>query len=124
MRKEAAIQREFILWLKQPEVQQMLGGCIGVASNNNEHARHQLSMGVDVGSPDLLLRTRRLGVTYFLYIEMKTKSGKLKPSQVEWNSDFDANYRSSTCKRAVAHSLLDAKRAVTEWSTTLPFQAV
>lgn len=104
----------------------MTGLCsskIGVAANNNEHARHHVDLGVDVGSTDLLLRTKRGKLTYFLYLELKkTKKngGRLSQDQIDWNEDFDANYASENCSRAVAYGLQEAKDAIINWIEGLP----
>jgi hypothetical protein len=88
---------------------------IGVASNNNEHARHAVDMGVDVGSPDLLWRMRHGGVTYFLYMEMKRAKGVLSPDQIEWNEEFDKHFVSDNCERCVAYGLKEAQNLVKSW---------
>lgn len=83
-----------------------------VASNNNEHARNYVNMGVDVGSPDLLITWRKDDICHMLYLELKTKTGKLSQPQIEWNADFDANFESSNCKRAVAYGFSEAKEII------------
>ena len=88
---------------------------VKIASNNNEHARHAVSMGVDVGSPDLLLYTRKYDVTYFLFLELKKKKGKLSESQKEWNEIFDKSYKSKNCIRDVAYGFEQARNIISTW---------
>jgi hypothetical protein len=86
-----------------------------VSANFNEFAREHKSMGMDVGSPDLRLEMKRGDVTYILYLELKTKKGKLSKSQKAWNEDFDANHASSNCTRAVAYGFTQAKEEIDLW---------
>lgn len=93
---------------------------VAFASNNNEHARHCVDMGVEVGSTDLALRTRRGNTTYFFYLELKKLKGKLSPDQTAWNEDFDMHYVSSNCQRDVAYGLQEAKNKIIGWLGSLP----
>jgi len=88
-----------------------------VASNNNEHARNYVNMGVDVGSPDLLITQRKGDVVHMLYLELKTKAGKLSDNQMAWNKDFDEHFACKNCKRDVAYGFSEAKRIVSEFLT-------
>lgn len=101
-RVEAAIQRAVIAYIRKrfPHVK--------IAASQNENSRHAASQGMDIGEPDLRLLWRTGGVTHLLYLELKTKKGRLSPSQIAWNADFDANYSSDNCTRAVAYGLDDA----------------
>lgn len=76
---------------------------IKVAANFNEYARQHKDMGMDVGSTDLRISWRLRGIYHVLYLELKTKKGKLSPEQILWNEDFDENFASENCKRAVAY---------------------
>lgn len=87
-----------------------------VAANNNEHAREHVDMGVDIGSADLVI-CRKIGdTTYFLYLELKTKKGKLSINQKKWNEDFDQNYKSSNCIRAIAYGYNQAIEEINLWT--------
>lgn len=92
---------------------------VAVTSNNNEHARHHVDMGVEVGSADLTLRQRRGDVTHFLYLELKRKNGILSDSQKQWNADFDLHYASDNCKRAVAYGLIEAQEIIMGWLSSV-----
>lgn len=111
-------------WMKSSEgTKSFFDTPVAFASNNNEHARHQVGMGVEVGSADLLLRTRRGDITYFFYLELKKlkkNGGKLSPDQIKWNEDFDTHYASSNCQRDVAYGLQEAKDKIIEWVSSLP----
>src|SRR5690348_6725880 len=110
MKVEAAIQRALVQWMRL----EMTQFPIKIASNNNEHARNYINMGVDVGSPDLLITWRKNDIAHMFYLELKTKKGKLSKSQVEWNEDFDKNFACNNCQRAVAYGFSDAKKIVSE----------
>lgn len=72
-------------------------------------------MGVDVGCPDLILSVvRDDGITALLYLELKTRNGKLGKSQIEWNKRFDA-YPSTNAMRAVAYEYDEAIKIIQEW---------
>lgn len=106
--------------MKSSEMTQYASSPIAFAANNNEHARHHVDMGVETGSADILFRTRRANITYFLYLELKKLKGKLSPDQIKWNSDFDAHYASSNCQRDVAYGLQEAKDKIIGWLASLP----
>lgn len=89
------------------------------AANFNEFARHNADMGMDKGSPDLRLESIHDNITYILYLELKTKKGKLSKDQIKWNENFDKNRASSNCKRAVAFGFDDAKKIITDWQNNL-----
>jgi len=112
---ESAIQRALIYWMGTKS----FSSKIKIVSNNNEHARHFVNMGVDIGSPDLLLYTRKNELVYLLFLELKKKTGKLSPAQIEWNSDFDENYKSDNCKRAVAYGYNEAIKIIEEWAASI-----
>lgn len=87
-----------------------------IASNGNENSRQFVDMGMDVGDTDLRLSYRGSNNIYtMLYLELKKKKGKLLPSQIEWNEDFDRNYVSSNCQRAVAYGYEEAQRIIADW---------
>ena len=90
---------------------------IKIASNNNEFARHCLDMGVDVGSTDLTISYRWANVLQVLYLELKTKNGRLLDSQIEWNAEFDEHFASVNCQRAVAYGFEKAKIICTAFFT-------
>lgn len=100
---EAAIQRALVYWVKEHYPQ------VKIAASQNENSRHAINMGMDIGEPDLRLLFRREEVTFLYYLELKSRKGKLKPSQVKWNRDFDDHYASPNCKRDVAYGFEDAK---------------
>lgn len=72
-------------------------------------------MGVEVGSTDLVLRMRVGCITYFLYLELKKRNGKLSQDQIDWNEEFDTHYKSDNCIRAVAYGFEEAREIVIQW---------
>lgn len=72
-------------------------------------------MGMDVGSPDMRFEIVHNKITYVLYLELKTKKGKLSKSQKEWNDRFDRHFLSANCKRDVAYGFTQAKEAISAW---------
>jgi len=85
---------------------------IKVAANNNEHARHHVGMGVDVGSPDMRFEWVVGGTTQILYLELKAKNGRLSDSQRKWNEEFDLYFATDNCSRAVAYGFNEAKQII------------
>lgn len=91
-------------------------GALKVAANFNEHARHCMDMGGDVGSPDLRIeQLRNDGITHILYLEIKTKTGRLSQDQLDWNANFDACFLSKNCTRAVARGYKEALKIIDGW---------
>lgn len=88
---------------------------IKIAANFNEHARNHGDTGMDKGSPDLRFERKINGTTQILYLELKTKKGKLSKPQIAWNKDFNENFASSNCKRAVAYGYSEAIKIIDNW---------
>jgi hypothetical protein len=87
-----------------------------IAASQNENSRHMVNMGMSLGEPDLRLYCRYDdGILHMLYLELKTKKGRLQPSQIEWNKEFDEHYAAPNCHRAVAYGFAEAKEIITEW---------
>ena len=111
MHIERAIQKALVSYLRT----KYHGSNLKIAANNNEHARHAVDLGVDVGSADLTLSTRVGNITHFLYLEIKKTKGRLKPAQIEWNTDFDANFAADNCERAVGYGLAECREIIDNW---------
>ena len=75
-------------------------------------------MGMDIGQPDLVLSCRNgYGIYCVLYLELKTKAGRLGENQIIWNEDFDKNFSASNCERNVAYGFSEAKQIIIAWLT-------
>ena len=75
-RVEAAIQRNYVSWIKENYPQVIIN------ATANEHSRKHMSEGHEAGITDLLLFARDADrVVHILMQEMKTKKGKLSKSQ-------------------------------------------
>lgn len=92
---------------------------IRIAASQNENSRHAMHLGTDAGEPDIRLMTRPKDITHHFYLELKTKKGKLRSTQEQWNQEFDKFYASDNCKRDVAYGLIDAKYMVDKWIRSL-----
>ena len=112
---EAAIQRELVRYLARTQ----FSFEIKVAASQNENSRHAVNQGMDKGEPDLRLAVRVDDTAHFFFLELKTLTGTLIPSQIEWNADFDENYASSNWSRDVAYGLVEAKEKINNWLLTL-----
>jgi hypothetical protein len=85
----------------------------------NEDSRHNVDMGVDVGTTDLHLGTRCDDIFHCFYLELKTTEGELQQSQIDWNERFDKRFACSNAKRHVAYGLDEAKKAIDNWLQNL-----
>ena len=109
---EAAVQAALIVWIHYTFP------VIKVIPIANETMRKQ---DIDNGHPDLLLVCRKSGITYYFHLELKTlkrrtaKNGGLRQSQIDWNKDFDKNFKSANATRDVAHGFKDARELITAW---------
>ncbi len=96
-----------------------------IATSQNENSRHAVDLGMDVGETDIRLSARRNYILYMLFLELKTKGkrlkngqlakGALKESQIEWNENFDANFKSKNACRDIACGFLEAKQKILQW---------
>lgn len=75
---EDAIQKELICWLRQeyPTAK--------VTATRNE-SNYRRTDEIEVGMPDLLIRQPRGEVMHLIYFEIKTKKGRLSPTQISWS---------------------------------------
>lgn len=70
---------------------------------------------MDVGEPDLRISATVRSTYHILFLELKTKNGELKQSQIEWNAEFDENFAAFNCKRDVAYGYIDAQNKIKDW---------
>ena len=104
---EASIQRALVAWLKEHYKHVMIQATL------NEHSRTQMGMGCTVGIPDLLLFWRRGGVLNVLFLELKTKTGRLSDSQHSWKDAWlDSFLAAPNTHYAVAKGFGAAKEVV------------
>lgn len=113
MNIERAIQKALVDWIANTYPM------IKVAASQNENSRHAVDLGMDVGEPDIRLLIRVGKIAYLHYLELKKTKGRLNPSQISWNADFDENYLSDNCTRSVAFGFSQAKEWVTQWYQTV-----
>lgn len=101
---ESAIQRALVDWLASNYRHVM------VQATLNENSRNYMSMGCTVGIPDLMLFWRRGGILQVMFLELKTKTGRLSKSQTGWKEAwFDALLKEKNAHYAVAYGFSDAK---------------
>lgn len=86
-----------------------------ITTTANEKSYRQSKHIGSVGITDILIFDTRSDVMYVLFLELKKKNGKLLPSQITWNSVFDAKHVASNNMRAVAYGFDEAKRIIAEW---------
>jgi len=103
---EAAIQRALVKWIPAE---------VHVIATLNEDSRHKLTMGVDVGCPDLLLFYRGRSVLHVFFLELKTKTGSMRYTQKEWAEGYLANLQSINTSYATAYGLEEAQGYVEAW---------
>lgn len=114
-RTEASIQRNLVKWIKEtyPNVK--------VIAAQNENSRHATEQGTDVGLPDLILMWRVDDILEVFFLELKTKKGRLQPSQKEWAADYAKRFISENTHYDVAYGFSEAKKKIAEViSTPLP----
>ena len=92
---------------------------VKVSSSQNENSRYHSNMGMDVGQPDLVFMVRSDDVLHILFLELKTKKGKLRESQKLWNDDFDKNFLSKNATRDVAYGFSEAQEKIKGFLSTL-----
>ena len=90
---------------------------VRVIAPMNEDSKHRAYMGMDAGCPDLIILIEGKGV---MFLELKTKKGKLSASQKKWNDEFDAHYKSKHCTRAVAYGYDEAVEIINSALTDAP----
>jgi len=78
-----------------------------------------VDMGMDVGTTDLQLSARVESIYYMFYLELKTKDGELRESQIEWMDDFDKNFKCDNATRDVAYGFSEAKEKIIAWADSL-----
>lgn len=110
---EGAIQRELVKWLR------LTYPLIEIRYNKNENKANKVQAIVDkklgqaiAGTPDLTLFCNKRGYTYILELELKTKTGKLSPSQKLWHSKFIST---ANRKAVIAYGFVEAITAVERW---------
>lgn len=117
---EAAIQREFVRWVRDDFVL-LLGDDITdftIVAVRNEASTSAMSlaldkkMGLTPGFPDLIITFIKDEVKHIYYLELKTMKGTLSKSQKEWHSKF---IETGNSKLAVAKGLDAAKARMIGW---------
>ena len=107
---EKVIQVALVRWVREE-----FGGTVTVSKSGNENSQRHLKEGVDVGEPDLWIYDTR----GMLRLELKTLTGKLQDSQIDWNEWFDARTWEVGGKpwmtRAVAYGFKEAREIITKW---------
>jgi len=106
---EKAIQAALLSWLKENYP------TILVTATLNEASYKEVRQIGSTGISDLILFAVKNDIMYILFLELKKKKGKLKPSQILWNVDFDARFKCSNNMRDVAYGFAEAKYIIEKW---------
>ena len=115
-RVEAAIQRALVDWFCKTYKDYMLTATL------NENSRHNIEMGVVVGITDLLIFARKDDILHVFFHELKTKNknSRISPSQVDWHKKiYIPKLQASNTHYAVSKGLSEAKKEITEWTTSV-----
>jgi hypothetical protein len=106
--------------MKLPSTMKLFGDRhINICAAQNENSRHSTDLGLDAGRPDTELETRVDDILYIFYLELKKLNGKLLPSQIKWNENFDKYRVSKNAKRDVAYGFEQAKEKILAWAESL-----
>jgi len=106
---ERAIQRAVFAWLTKEYPNVM------VHATMNEANYKDMAMGNCEGIPDLILWWTKDFELHTFFLELKTRKGKLSPSQKRWATEMKPVARNTYY--SVAYGLSDAK---TQLSSVLP----
>lgn len=109
---ESAIQRNLVKEIRRDYPH------LKIIAAQNENSRHMASMGMDVGLPDLMLMERHGDVLRILFLELKTKKGKLQKSQKEWKKGYDLMYAASNTAYGVAYGIQQAREIISSFVLT------
>ena len=114
-RVEAAIQRNYVAWVKENYPQVIIN------ATANEHSRKHMSEGHEAGITDILLFARDAdGVVHILMQEMKTKKGKLSKSQKNWHENrFIPFLEGEYTMWVVSYGFVEAKKHFLVWAKNL-----
>lgn len=110
-KKEAAIQRAIVRWIKD----EYPNHWIKVCAPQNENSRMHADMGMDKGCPDLILSTTYDDVYHVFYLELKASNGRLLDSQKKWAEEFEKHYAASNTSYDVAYGFKEAKIMIDRW---------
>lgn len=98
---EDAIQKEFIRWFKENYPS------IDIFATRNEDS-YRRSKELEIGLPDIIIRFPVDDIRHIFYLEIKTKKGRLSPSQIEWakkplmsNEHYAVAYGLEECRDSV-----------------------
>lgn len=104
---ERAIQKAVIYWVKKNHPSLIITG-----TDNENNYKDVGSIG-SLGITDLLLFHPKGQI---LFCELKTKTGKLKPSQITFNEFFDTYFApTQNYTRAVAQGYNAALEIISNW---------
>ena len=107
---ENAIQRAYVAWIRDgwPDVK--------VIATLNENSMHCMDLGCDLGITDLILMKRhRAGALRLLFQELKTLTGDLQQSQIDWKAAYDSTWSSSNTAYVVSYGFEKAKQDFLRW---------
>lgn len=105
---ESSIQRAVVDWIKKTYPMVMIQATL------NEHSRGAMSMGCTKGITDLLLFYTPSGQPmHVIFLELKTKAGRLSVSQTEWVRDwYNEKLKADNTHHAVAYGFSEAKAEI------------
>lgn len=112
-RVEAAIQKAVIRYVNT----EMEG--VMITATANELSYTNIDQIGSIGIPDLLLFTRDDDTMRLLFLELKSKKGKLRPTQKEWATKYWLDYAADNTSYGVAYGFLDAIAQITTWKGSL-----
>lgn len=108
-RIEATIQKEAVRKIREKYPFLLIHATL------NELARNHVDMGIDVGIPDLLLMGRNDNLLHVFFLEIKTKTGKMRDTQIEWADKYAMTLCATNTCYGVAYGYLELLELVDKW---------